>query len=294
LERNIRTMSKFSCLACNRSYSNIGNLNKHLKSSVVCKKWLDLELDKKRNKKTIWESIDNLLDKQEGDKYLCKYCNKKFSTQSNLNKHMRSSVICTKWNNLSNIQELAEQEPNQNLLQDISPYNNFINSKQEFISPTDNLTHIIWNIYLCDKYEKITSETITNNKIGRIIAILPNKSDYSKYIDVNLVDYNVIEYHDKHTIEFNPQILKCYNQMCDRIEYQRGQQNRNTLIFCNNGYQRSLPFICYYLMRHHPEEFKTIESVITTIVRQLPQYKFDDLVKSMNKLKDLFSDIIEC
>ena len=83
---------------------------------------------------------------------------------------------------------------------------------------------------------------------------VPNRS----YFNTELVNHYTIEYHDVHTDNISNEMIKIYEEQCDIIEHVRKQVYRNIIIFCNNGYQRSIPFICYYLLKYHPDELTSL------------------------------------
>ena len=58
--------------------------------------------------------------------------------------------------------------------------------------PPSKVYHIIWNILLADKQFSITDESLKQNKIGHIVAILPSKEDYYKLINhKNFINYHL-------------------------------------------------------------------------------------------------------
>jgi hypothetical protein len=133
-----------------------------------------------------------------------------------------------------------------------------------FEAPKDKLIHVIWNVLLCDKYQKITSELVRDNQIGHVIAILP---EVNQMPDTAGVDHTVLAYHDVHEPTVN---VREYDQLGEMInEMAQETPRRNALIFCNNGYQRSLPFICRYLTKYHPDEVPSLDAAIDLILPQL-------------------------
>jgi hypothetical protein len=96
--------------------------------------------------------------------------------------------------------------------------------------------------------------------------------------------YN-LSYND-HKQTFEDSELKGYEKMSNKlIELQK--DNKNALIVCNNGYQRSLPFLCYYLVKYHGDEFN-IDSAIEMILSQVDKKNCMDLkdkyIKTIQKL----------
>lgn len=366
------------CDACGRSYSNIGNLNKHLKSNTVCRNWIERinskpeththesynamcqnsninhNLNLIQNKYTTDDCLQDTQPKQynflqntcqkvsllnfQGTNNKCHSCGKSFSNQSNLNKHIRSSVVCQKWLNSfhqiieDNLEEIKtqlnplktfnsdkyskyqtikpklklknklnsqEQNNNQDIdiyeNEDIEPLNNINTNKMtNFEAPKDKLIHIIWNLYLCDKYQEITEELIHTNKIGYLIAILPNKDDLTKYIKPELnLKTSVIEYFDNHNENIPIEMLKIYNKESNIIEEVRKQEYRNIIVFCNNGYQRSIPFLCYYLMKFHKDEFNSLLKTLNLILGKVQNSNQPELIDDYNNLLPKLCDMFQ-
>lgn len=140
--------------------------------------------------------------------------------------------------------------------------------------PPSKVYHIIWNILLADKQFSITDESLKENKIGHIVAILPSKKDYYKLINHN-IDSTVIEYGDKHEPEINVQNYDTICQFIDTLaRNSKNDSDRNVLIFCNNGYQRSIPFLVYYLTKFHSIECPSISKAIDLIFPQVDKINY--------------------
>lgn len=176
----------------------------------------------------------------------------------------------------------------------------------EFVPIKDKLIHIIWNVYLIDKQTKMTPEIVSNNKVGYILAILPTKDDlspsllggglqsakpierYKKHMkDVLNIPYHIMEYHQHEPI-LTDKTLKEYQLQGQKIDQLAKGTRRNVFIFCNNGFQRSLPFICYYLIKYHPEEVDTVERAIDLILPQVSKQEYmDNRDRYVNQIKQL-------
>ena len=363
-KRNTQTKKKqlaknLKCIACHKIYSNRGNLNKHLRKNKLCQEWIELMKD---NHKTFSHNLyerykilelntiqgsykwmkDILTTSNNEDcadkwfnfqigRYECISCGKTFTTNSNVLRHYKKSIICQKWYKLNNdeIYKMrfykhlndSKQFINKGLLKladmpigytsegYIKDNHIFVSTKKadikkvecsdlckldftNFFPPNDNLIHIIWNIYLSDKYQKINKALIENNKIGYIIAILPTEEHYKNYIDPALVPYYTIEYNDQHKDVIDSKLLQIYQEQCDKIELVRKTEYRNIIIFCNNGYQRSIPFICYYLLKYHPDEYssllRVLELILSRIDNKYKKKELDEYIKLLPRLCELF------
>jgi len=153
------------------------------------------------------------------------------------------------------------------------------------------------NIILIDKTQIDNLPKIAlNNQFGLIIGILPNKEcvhqlegtirtdfTYTKpktkhgsgWIPTDsLVKTMYIEYGDIHDTIISDETFvqqeECYQAMKDlppKPTYTVGMGPQPTLLFCNNGFQRSIPFIAKLLLDNgtHP----TLESALSEILSSI-------------------------
>jgi len=322
---------KFECISCSKKFSTQSNLNRHKRISIICDKWEVYINTDIITTKLIQNNYDNntTLHFNKGN-FECISCSKKFSTQSNLNRHKRISIICDKWEahlpkkasklstqkdtyNINNFSETQSIDDYYKKNEECSVLLNTINYTIHEPSK-DNLIHVIWNLFLCDKYQKIDQELIDRNGIGYIITILPYESDYITYIPDKLTTSNpklsweekdntdntlphyTIEYLDTHDDTIDTKLLTIYQDQSNRIEEVRKQKNRNIIILCNNGYQRSIPFICYYLLKYHPDEYSSLINVLQLVLGKVqgkpePEY-MDEYLKLLPKLCELFKSSV--
>lgn len=155
--------------------------------------------------------------------------------------------------------------------------------------PIKRTHHIVWNLLLTSKDVPLSPTLIEDEQIGHILAILPWKAEYlelNKEVDV---PYSVLEYYDIH----EPVIDKeAFEKACTIINELaiKGGKKRNVLVFCNNGYQRSLPFLVYYLTKFHKDEFPSIDTAVDLILSQLDRTNFmtlrDETTKKVRLLLD--------
>ena len=149
----------------------------------------------------------------------------------------------------------------------------------EALPPTQTY-HIIWNLLLADKQMKLTKEVLDAEKICHIVGILPHESDFLKLNnDIPSFPYTILEYGDQH----NTNIDKKQFQECGAFIYSLAKREgkRNVLVFCNNGYQRSIPFLVYYLITFHPDEVPTIEKALSIILSQLDKENYNEIMPRM-------------
>lgn len=190
----------------------------------------------------------------------CKGCYKYYVSDTGLLQHIQRSPMCGKW--ISILQE----------------DNNFSKDIQEKYSITPSpiestLIHIIWNVFLTDKTQiKNIDKEINMNNIKYMICILPDKNIYESIKPKNEIDHCIIEYEDHNSIVTNSVSMK-YEEYFDKIEYFQGNR-QNTIIFCNSGYQRSLPFICKYLTSRHKDEVPDIDKALDIVLSQVDKANY--------------------
>jgi hypothetical protein len=262
-----------ACEACKKIYSTPYNLKKHLKRQPMCEKWMNLQPGLK-------DFIDHkfIIISKEGQhepvqNTTCTACNTCFSNVGNLNRHLATSLVCSKWE----------------MYNELEPITGYMGKAySEFDAPAYSLIHIIWNVYLIDKeflMKKSAEEMkglLKENNVKYIIAILPTEAP-SSILDVLGIDYHVMTY-DGH----NPILDEtAFDAQCQKIEEYRSRRE-NVFVFCNNGYQRSLPFLTYYLYKHHHDEVPTIDRAIDIILPQVDKKNYsgtrDKYINSMNLL----------
>lgn len=156
-------------------------------------------------------------------------------------------------------------------------------------SPKTDIHHLIWNIIITDKLTTFTPEMLVQNKIKHILAILPHKEDFLQLNqEISDFPYDVLEYGDSHDINIDFELYDLYCKKIDEIA-KNGDSIRNVLVFCNNGYQRSMTFLVYYLINYHPDEYSTIASATEMILSQVDR---ENYTKIKNKMIENITTLI--
>lgn len=269
-----------TCDACHKSYSSPYNLKKHLTRQPLCRKWSELN-----------PGIKNFIDDKfqlpcDDPKELetkCFICNTVFANVGNLNRHLDTSMICSKWS------MYKELKPLETIMS-----RNYACVNEDFVAPAYSLCHIIWNIYIIDKEwaaSPVFPEIVRENNIKYIVAILPDEASYKlAHLDI---DHSILIYKD-HTATLDEASFECE---CRKIEMYRKERG-NIFIYCNNGYQRSIPFLCYYLMKFHLDEVPSVERAIDLILPQVDRSNYakmrDSYIENMKVLfpSSWFQDLI--
>ena len=146
--------------------------------------------------------------------------------------------------------------------------------------PPTQTYHIIWNLLLADKQMKLTKEVLDAEKICHIIGILPDENDFLKLNDdIPLFPYTILEYGDQHNSTIDKKTFHDCGAFIDSLAKREG--HRNVLIFCNNGYQRSIPFLVYYLITFHHDEVSTIEKALIIILSQVDRENYKEIMPRM-------------
>ena len=140
--------------------------------------------------------------------------------------------------------------------------------------PPSKVYHIIWNILLTDKQFSLTQENLKENKIGHILAILPTENDFTTLYSGD-TPYSVLDYGNVHEPSIDISRFQTIGKFIDYLaRNSKNDSERNVLIFCNNGYQRSIPFLSYYLTQFHRDECPTISKAIDLILPQVDKLNY--------------------
>ena len=146
-----------------------------------------------------------------------------------------------------------------------------------FCAPAYALCHIIWNVFVIDKeFTRLPNfaEIVAENRVSCVIAILPDSQLYETLVSPHVppgTDRGVVEY-SGHDVD-GPLDVALYDEQCAKIEAHRLRRG-NVFVFCNSGYQRSVPFLAYYLTRYHADEVPTVERAIDIILPQLDKANY--------------------
>lgn len=151
-------------------------------------------------------------------------------------------------------------------------------------------TFIIWNLYVTDKLVPLTQEALNNHYIKEIIAILPEEEDFKKLnADIGDIPVTVLAYHHNHTPVLPKEQYDSIAKKIDTIARLPPHTNRGILVFCNNGYQRSLPFLVYYMTKYHSEEFPTIDKAVGFLLSTLRSANtFEEKIEILKRINELF------
>lgn len=263
-----------TCDACQKAYVNKDGLKKHHERQPLCVQWMNLRPGVKDYVDQKF-SLPRTEEEKGLDAIVCGICNKHFANVGNLNRHMESSKICSKWAMFKDLQSLDAYIDKEVVIYDT------------FEAPKYSICHILWNLYLVDKgyVQKVDDlrDVCAENKIDYILAILPSQSVFDSLVKFK-IDHAVLEYGDTHAPSLD---TDAFDLQIARIEALRAQR-KNVLIFCNNGYQRSLPFLCHYLTRHHPDEAPNVERAVDLILPQVDRQNYatlrDEFVAKMKTL----------
>ena len=179
-------MNSFKCEFCNKNYSTLSNLNKHLKQAKFCKN--SYQNNKQKNINT--EEVKN--------KYNCIFCNKNFINEFSLNNHTQKCKYKTIFN------EVAKQTKEENL----KLKNELFETKLQLDQKTKLINNLNYNMILEreeDDQSFINSElyieylNFCNIEIDRNILIQYLVSNFNNIDNKN--SNNIIKLHDILSIE---------------------------------------------------------------------------------------------
>lgn len=250
----------------------------HLGRQPLCAEWIQL-------KPGIKDYVDDKFNlpmtdrEKEALNTKCFICNTTFANVGNLNRHLSTSIMCSKWAEYKNLEPLQGYITGKKL-SSVQMFDfdgsESDNSDYETFVPVENSLchHIIWNVFLTDKEtakQDALKQVIEENNIKCIVGILPSDSNF-ELDDVGDIELVRIPYSD-HTMDVDYEL---FERACNKIEELR-KDRHNVLVFCNNGYQRSIPFLCYYLTKHHADEVPEVARAIDIILPQVDKANYGSL-----------------
>ncbi|PNH02731.1 hypothetical protein TSOC_011269 [Tetrabaena socialis] len=279
------------CAACRKTYSNAHNLKKHHARQPLCTEWLTLSPGIKDYVDAKFELPKTSIGERPNT--TCTVCSTEFSNTGNLNRHLQTTTICGKWALFNSMapQFEAFHHLSGNLGNSSDEMGTFeeFETFETFDAPAYQLCHIIWSLFLIDREFLETQDmaaVLKDNNVQYIIAILPDAALYDSST-LNGVDHVVMTYTD-HDTSID---VQQFDEQCRKIDELRKERG-NVFVFCNNGYQRSLPFLCYYLVKFHNNEAPSIEKAIDLILPQVDKQNYADLRGGyIDSLKLLFSSV---
>lgn len=273
----------FFCDACKKSYSTVGNLNKHLKRQPLCERWLRLRPGLKDYVEDAFDVQQQYGDQDGGpegegegeDGYemprpahpACLACDKAFANAGNLTRHLATSAICAKWAMYSTL------EP-------ITMYARFDPPGEG----AQKLIHIIWNVFLADK-ELVLSDgfdrqLVESENIGHIVGICkdefqPRLAEIAARCGIG---HTAVLYRGNAMDNVD---TSSYEAVCDVIDANRGGsggggsgKRKNVVVFCSSGYQRSIPMLSYYLLSRHREEAPDVERCVDLLLPHIDRASY--------------------
>jgi hypothetical protein len=155
-----------------KPYSSKSNLKQHFDRQPLCGKWIQ-EIKNNNSLANYINNYENQFRKTKSN--TCNACEKSFSTIGNLNKHLKNSFICSKWNKYnslkplkiyyeeSNFMKISDMEQKTELTIDADEVK--ISSNLYFVNnpDTDNYIKIPSKINL-EEYVEIINSFDKNNK----------------------------------------------------------------------------------------------------------------------------------
>jgi hypothetical protein len=302
-----------ACLACEKLYSNKHNLRKHHERQPLCVDWIAMKTasttagpgggltDYVDGKFRL--PVDNVSG-ADADPNTCGVCMCTFANSGNLNRHLATNIMCSKWAMYKDLKPLEcylsvrsaaaaasatafDYGGNSGVA--LPPEGTgagagagtvgSMSMHEAFEAPKHRVIHIIWNLFLLDKELKAVDEIVRDNNIKYVIAILKDESEYDAKMGSLGLPHRVITYAGNDAEPLSDETCREFDEQCRAIEVYRSSSAKDgprvcVGVFCNNGYQRSLPFLCYYLLKFHPNEASTVEKAIDLILPQVDRENY--------------------
>lgn len=296
-----------SCGACKKPFSSARNLGRHLQRQPLCARWLELSPGLKD-----YVQRESELDKKAGYTCLaaereyrtCPACGHEFASTGNLNRHLaEESSICAKWARLRELQPVYDW-----CAASLAMPRGAAEHAAPFEAPdaaAAALKHVIWNVMLCSK-DVVAGDPAAFKRaveaagVARVVGIMPEGAGVDEFhalldaaelprgglADAGAVERSVLPY-----AAHEPSLdVAAFDAEIARMEAlrARGGARRNVLVFCNSGYQRSIPFLAHYLVRHHGDEAPDVARAIDLILPQVDRDNYaalrDGYVESVGRL----------
>jgi hypothetical protein len=269
------------CDACCKVFSCKYTLQRHWQRQPLCERWIGLQPGIKDYVDDKFALPMTDLELQQLDTK-CFVCGTTFANVGNLNRHLDTSVVCGKWALYRDLKPLETHLFARHRLLNASSASDGSAELEssckscESVPPPDAdaglLHHIIWNVYLSDRVTASHAnfwKVLQQNNIRHVFAILPaddvqDQEQAALFDAMQGVSYEVLRYqgHDPHVD------LPSFDCAIEKMEEHR-RNRQNVMVFCNKGYQRSLPFLCYYLVHHHADEVPDVTRAIDIILPQV-------------------------
>ena len=189
-------MVEYKCNTCGKIFKHKGTYLRHQNRKFPCSKLNHLEsqmnhkksdtCEQKNENESFLESQEKSLNKKVI--HVCNWCNKEFSTNSNMNRHIKSYCKVKKSNEQEKeliytqlLQQLEEQnEQNKKLINENKQLKN--NSKQTINNTINNTTHNIKLVSFGDEDLNIIPEDIIKQALNYGFKSVPV---FTKYLHFN-------------------------------------------------------------------------------------------------------------
>jgi hypothetical protein len=133
-----------------------------------------------------------------------------------------------------------------------------------------SVRHVIWNVLLADKSAPPSPQAVAALNIALVVAIVP-RADAVPALPPG-PELLVLAYGDEHEPVLSADTLAAWDAAGARVDALAratpapGATCRpHALVFCNAGFQRSVPFLVRYLTRFHAEEAPTVGAALDLV-----------------------------
>eukprot|EP00798_Chlamydomonas_sp_ICE-L_P002859 gene2859-4927_t len=151
-EIDMEIVTEIVCPTCGEKYSNMGNLNRHLNASVVCRKWI------------VYNDVNGI------EQYISKWANPSAMVDPSTSLvDLSTSLVDPSTSLVDPSTSLVEEHDKP--LSSSSPSPTIATSP-----PLKGMLHIIWNLFLTDRESAGQNlvEMVDSNGVQLIIAMLPD------------------------------------------------------------------------------------------------------------------------
>jgi hypothetical protein len=269
--------AKPACPACERVFSTAGNLARHLANQRACAAWIAIG-DRPPPLVAVAAEVigvdawDRCVAMPVADfpcdpckpvlpttatSVACRHCHRAFNCAGALNKHLRRSVVCGKWAKHDVLLDAARLVSEAHAVRAGRTMQKLADKQCRPVAETGHEPlRTRYSVHLQADVTLVTIDTPRVELIDRVLA--PQLEDIACVVDVSSPAGVVGDHVECHrmpdttcTSAHSVAILAAYADAYDFVNA-RFAAGKSVAVLCHTGFQRSLPFLVYCIMRNSP------------------------------------------
>lgn len=261
------------CDGCHRTMSSLGNLHRHEANNPVCVAWKQHSACRRSvvpaNEQPCAGAGDTvvgvghslalrhlravdlaamLVPSLSDADCVCRFCHRAFNCQSALTKHMKTSVVCDKWRReeiLDNVVRMASGHAMAEAEAMRPPCGTCCESPRM-------RAEVLPGLWLIDKSQDVED-----------IQCVVNLSPHTPNPRPEIVEYHRVPDASRTSSTSDVASLEGFSDAAAFVALRRAA-GRRVAVHCNEGFQRSVPFLVFYLCAN---EGKTLSDSVKHVMR---------------------------